>query len=323
MITLQEFIDKWNGKGADWDKSYGNQCVDLYRFYVNEVLGFAQTPPVPGAKDIWTSDTPNFEKIANTPTGIPEPGDVMIWGSKYGPYGHVAIVTKADLNTFTCFSQNDPSGALCGLKDYKTYTPVIGWLHPKTQSNTYRGYDLTNQESMKVCVDQQIKVVEGQLIDKQQYESIKGQLLEVQKQNDDMSNEMGSLRAEIKALTGVVESKTQAIDLLSKEDVVQLETLKREEARADKSSDKYFNVIVTIREQLKLSSSIEDESVAESEIYSALGSLIQTNESYETQVKELESQVKKLSVYKQPVAKLTTKQMFAVILEKLLGVSNK
>jgi len=129
-MTLQQFVDKYNGKLVDYDGAYGGQCVDLYRMYVKEVLGLAQTPLVVGAKDIWTNETKGFEKIANTPTGVPSVGDVMIWGAKYGPYGHVAIVTSADVNRFTCFSQNDPSGALCAYKNYATYGPTLGWLHP-------------------------------------------------------------------------------------------------------------------------------------------------------------------------------------------------
>lgn len=130
MITLQQFVDKYNGKLVDFDGKYSGQCVDLYRQYVKEVLELPQTPPVVGAKDIWTGVTNGFEKIANTPTGVPSVGDIMIWGSKYGPYGHVAIVTSADINRFTCFSQNDPSGTLCGYKNYLTYGPTLGWLHP-------------------------------------------------------------------------------------------------------------------------------------------------------------------------------------------------
>ncbi len=320
MKTKQEILNFLESKVGTKVSCVGNpsldgQCVTLIKSLM-EFLGVPEPYKARGnAKDC-------ISKYISDGISKQGMGFLSVFSNKDmgAGYGHIWCNAGEGAGTFYESNGMKPLTVTKG-KTY-SYDNVCNF-DSYISDNTYRGYDLTNQESMKVCIDQQIKVVEGQLIDKQQYESIKGQLLEVQKQNDDMSNEMGSLRAEIKALTGVVESKTQAIDLLSKEDVVQLETLKREEARADKSSDKYFNVIVTIREQLKLSSSIEDESVAESEIYSALGSLIQTNESYETQVKELESQVKKLSVYKQPVAKLTTKQMFAVILEKLLGVSNK
>jgi hypothetical protein len=54
-MTIGEFIKKWNGKVCDFDGKYGSQCVDLYRMYVKEVLGYPQSPPVEGAKDIWNT----------------------------------------------------------------------------------------------------------------------------------------------------------------------------------------------------------------------------------------------------------------------------
>jgi len=151
MITLDSFIQKWTGKGIDFDNSYGFQCVDLYRQYVKEVLGIPQTPGVAGAKDIWNS-CPGFEKILNSPDAIPLKGDVMIWGSKYGPYGHVAVVTEADINKFTCFSQNDPSGSLPGLKTYKAWSTLLGWLRAKeviTSDNTQRIAELEKEVAEK------------------------------------------------------------------------------------------------------------------------------------------------------------------------------
>jgi hypothetical protein len=131
-MTLDDFITKYNGRGIDYDGAYGFQCVDLWRQYVKEVLGFPQSKPIPGAKDVWDTYLPEYyERISNTPTGVPKVGDIMIWGSAYGPYGHIAVVTGANEKTFSCFSQNDPVGKLCGVKQYRSYKGVLGWLHPK------------------------------------------------------------------------------------------------------------------------------------------------------------------------------------------------
>lgn len=132
MITLQQFIDKYQFKKIDWDKAYGAQCFDLYRFYLHEVLGFQQSPPTgdKGAALIWTNYIKeDFTKIPNTPDGIPKPGSIMIWNRYYGPYGHVAVVVSADVNKFTAFSQNDPTGSACILKEYE-YSKIYGWLEP-------------------------------------------------------------------------------------------------------------------------------------------------------------------------------------------------
>lgn len=135
-MALDSFIKKYNGKGIDYDGSYGNQCVDLFRQYVKEVLDQAQPKGVVGAKDFWTNyETDpalrdNFKKIPNTPTGVPKKGDVIIWGAKYGKFGHIAVVTHADVNTFTAFSQNDPVGTLCQKRKYANYKGVLGWFEP-------------------------------------------------------------------------------------------------------------------------------------------------------------------------------------------------
>lgn len=135
-MNLQSFIDKWNGKGADFDGSYGNQCFDLYRFYCKEVLNIPQSPPTGTKGAVTIADnylSEYLDKFLNTPEGYPQSGDIMIWGKDYGPYGHVAIVTEANVKNFVCFSQNDPEGTLCGIKKYNSYKGVICWLRIKGQ----------------------------------------------------------------------------------------------------------------------------------------------------------------------------------------------
>jgi len=71
-MALNEFFGKYEGRGIDYDGSYGFQCVDLYRQYVKEVLEAKQSPSVPGAKDIWTNYlTDVFTKISNNPDNAP------------------------------------------------------------------------------------------------------------------------------------------------------------------------------------------------------------------------------------------------------------
>lgn len=130
VMTLNEFISKYNGKKWDWDGVYGAQCFDLFQFYNRDMFGGGFVSGN-GAVDIWSTYPTNiYTKIPNSPTGYPLPGDVMIWGTNYGPWGHVAIVTKANVDNFTCLSQNDPVGRETYLKDYPNYSGVLGWLRP-------------------------------------------------------------------------------------------------------------------------------------------------------------------------------------------------
>ena len=131
-MTVNQFITKYTNKGIDFDGSFGNQCMDLYRQYVKEVLSFPQSPAVPGAKDVWdTYLTDRFTKISNTPTNTPKNGDVVIWGTKIGQFGHIAIFVDGTATKFNSFDQNFPIGSLCHIQSH-TYNGVLGWLRPRS-----------------------------------------------------------------------------------------------------------------------------------------------------------------------------------------------
>jgi hypothetical protein len=139
MLTFDQFIAKYKGKGVDVDgfpKTNPYQCVDLIRQYIKEVLNQPQPKGVTGAKDFFTNfeTDPNlnqyFNKIVNTPEGVPSRGDIIIWGATYGAYGHIAIVNWANASQFQALSQNDPLGSLTTLKNY-SYNHILGWFSPK------------------------------------------------------------------------------------------------------------------------------------------------------------------------------------------------
>ncbi len=135
MITFDAFITKYLGKGMDWDGRYGNQCVDVFKAYNSEVVG---GPSVLGnAKDYFTKyPTGFYTKVANTPTGVPPRGAVIIWGM--GIYGHIGICTEATQSKFTTFEQNwTHAGTITdgtGVTELRShyYTNVLGWLIPKS-----------------------------------------------------------------------------------------------------------------------------------------------------------------------------------------------
>lgn len=137
-MTLTDFIAKWNGKGIDFDKAYGDQCMDLMHQYVVEVLGLSdgRILAAPAAKDVYLNfstifGNQYFDRIANTPTGVPQKGDIILWGTGLGPYGHVAIFRDGDINKFFSFDQNFPTGSKCHIQQHD-YKGVLGWLRPKT-----------------------------------------------------------------------------------------------------------------------------------------------------------------------------------------------
>mgnify|MGYP001567978214 CR=1 FL=1 len=138
-MTFTEFLDKHNGKYIDFDGYYGPQCMDLMHQYLLEVLGIPERDALASASARLTyvnfstmAKHELFEQIGNTPTNIAQEGDLMFWGNLL--YGHVAIFIEGDVNRFTSFDQNYPSGSPCHVQSH-TYANVLGWLRFKENTN--------------------------------------------------------------------------------------------------------------------------------------------------------------------------------------------
>jgi len=186
-MTFQEFIDYWVLQTkCDYDGSFGNQCMDLFRFYVEQVLKLSQFPRVKGAINlIDVYDKSKFDFIKNELFNKPEYGDIVIF--KGGTFGHVSMYIDGNLITFRSFDLNWPSqgytdkyGNFIGtgfphIQSHNYLTDkVAGWFHPResTMSDMYNGYDLSNKESMKVAVDSHIKFISGDYLPKKETEGL-------------------------------------------------------------------------------------------------------------------------------------------------------
>lgn len=132
-MTLQEFINKYNGHKVDVDgfpASNPYQCMDLYRKYVEEVWGRQQTPTVQGAFQVFDSIGQGYERFT---TGHIMPGDVMTWTENYAPNGHIGIVVSSNATTMQVFEQNNPVGSSCGIHT-RNYGNIKGWFRPVVSS---------------------------------------------------------------------------------------------------------------------------------------------------------------------------------------------
>lgn len=141
-MSVNEFFKKWNGRFCEYNNDpYKFQCVDLMRQYIKEVLGF---PPYQAIapneyaklmyKAIPASGTKYFIKIPNTPTGVPQQGDIVFWDGPVlgvtGIAGHVAIFDSGNVNYLISFDQNYPKGSPCKFVKH-SYRGVMGWLRPR------------------------------------------------------------------------------------------------------------------------------------------------------------------------------------------------
>lgn len=147
-MNLQDFISKYNGK-----KVGSGQCVALYRKYCEEVLRSPQSPLVVGAADIWnTYLSAYYERIPNTPTGVPKEGDIVIWDRKLNGYGHVSMFKSGNVFSFTSFDQNWLLDGLCHIQKH-SYKHVLGWLRPRKSTAVIRvariGSNLSSSDVLK------------------------------------------------------------------------------------------------------------------------------------------------------------------------------
>lgn len=158
-MTLNDFINNWNGKKNNYDGVYDNQCTDICKQWLSD-LGYSVSGAWGNGKD-WDKNgsRADLQWIANTPTGVPKEGDIMVFGG--GSYGHVSIFISGDVNSFKSFDQNYPGGKLepCGVFTHK-YTGslyVKGWLRPLKYNPTPPAPPTPQKEI--VYVDRPVEVI--------------------------------------------------------------------------------------------------------------------------------------------------------------------
>lgn len=129
LVTLDEFVKKYDGKFLEVAGSANakNQCVDAANGYIRDVLGFPIIEHT-NAQDFPKKASTNFTYIQNTPSGVPERGDLVIFSSKDG-VGHISIFLGGNTISFESFDQNFPTGSPCKVVGHN-YKNVLGWMRP-------------------------------------------------------------------------------------------------------------------------------------------------------------------------------------------------
>lgn len=141
MITLNEFITKWNNKFCEvTDPTNSNQCFDLAVAWT-DALGIPRVFPFLYAYQIYTNfgteQAKYFTRIENGLFNAPQAGDIVVYKPGFnGGAGDVVVATgKNGLWTFEAFGQNYPLGSPCVIRNapynYLQYNGIYGWLHPK------------------------------------------------------------------------------------------------------------------------------------------------------------------------------------------------
>jgi predicted kinase len=135
-MTQKQAIDWLNsqvGVYRDFDGQWQAQCVDLFNFYYQFLTGrnpYSDGYGVPGAKDLWNVSTNRFTKIPDSSTLVPQPGDILVYGSGWGGgYGHVEMVTATDSRGVTIVGNNFTGNPrLAAQRTYRTWAGMKGLL---------------------------------------------------------------------------------------------------------------------------------------------------------------------------------------------------
>lgn len=139
LDPFDTYFAKWLGRGIDFDGVYGVQCFDLANHYSVNLVGGKQFLGM-GAYEIYTNfdNQPAhelYERIPNTPEFIPQKGDIMVWGTGIGEYGHVAICNgEGDTTWFNSYDQNWGYANAPVTLIKHSYASVLGVLRPKDQT---------------------------------------------------------------------------------------------------------------------------------------------------------------------------------------------
>lgn len=134
--VVDRFYARTNGQRINSCGGIFGECVAGVQNYTNTELGIGGCPafPVPAARLMYGTRTDAFNWVANTPSGIPPRGSIVVFdGNTGGGYGHTGVVVGANLNTLDVYQQNDPRGSGMYVKTYN-YKNVIGWAIPKNGS---------------------------------------------------------------------------------------------------------------------------------------------------------------------------------------------
>lgn len=207
------------GRGIDVDGFYGFQCMDLVMAYT---LWLNNWRPYGNAKALATQPIPRgWRRIKNTPSFVPQAGDVAIWNrGSFARYGHTGLVKSANARTFKSLDQN-----------WFNANSVNG-SPPRVVSHNYNGfYGVIRPEFEKVKKTRRKKMVnKGDLTN--MYRALLGR-------NPD--------NTALKRFVGMDWGKVFYLIIHSKEWAAQ----RKQEADQDKQRAKYHKQLVDTRQQLE------------------------------------------------------------------------
>ncbi|GEM_PF-2613368 len=249
MLSLKDFIKKYNGKKVEYHSYISgalNQCVDVCNQYIVECLGL---PAIIGtnAQDFPKKCGSNFKYIKNTPDGVPQEGDLVVWSSADN-VGHIAIFVDGDANKFNSFDQNYPTNTACHIQSHTYLRPkVIGWMRA-LQTTTGTMEKTYTQEEWQMERDErnrnwdllQSSLEINQLL-KNELLEIRAEISGVTKSRDDLKTERQNFIDKVAAIIMSTADENNIIEttqrLISQESLLQAQIKQMEAESAKKQAE--------------------------------------------------------------------------------------
>lgn len=141
-MTFAEWTKAHVGRALDYDGDAGAQCIDLAKYYLDEMYGLK--PGAWGDAKYWFKNylniqllRDNFERIPNTPSFVPKKGDIGVFDGKFG---HICICDgKGSTSCFYSYDQNFGKPECQRIKH--NYTNFLGVLR-------YTGKDVLETDGL-------------------------------------------------------------------------------------------------------------------------------------------------------------------------------
>jgi len=204
-MTLNEFVQRWNGQYDDFDNYASTQCKDTFSRYNRDVVG----NPNYVLGDAWElyAKAPDsyYEKIRNTASFIPRAGDVCVWDKSYGGYGHVAIcLDGCTANSLRVLGQNYPVTSKQNADGSWTkgspnqivtmsYNKVYGFLRPKENMDLLA--ELNNCKSNLTLNEKAVKELDAKYTELSiYYTDTRTQLEKVNKSYEELDTDFDTYR---------------------------------------------------------------------------------------------------------------------------------
>ena len=254
---FKQFLSQFNNKSVEVvDPTNKNQCVDLVVAFL-DFIGTARSFNHLYAYQIYTDPTfltkENFDLIPNTPDGIPQVGDIVVFSKAYnGTAGHVVIATgEGDTVTFKAFSQNDPTGSPSVVKIYG-FKYVLGWLRYKYQVG-----------ALSECLKQHEKLVTQANKKDEEIADLKDQIKTLKDADDKSKKQLDAQQNEIESIKKDKNTLEKKLELLLNDKETQLALkdqecegkIKAQEISMSKTFDlkeqEYKNTIEDLEKQVK------------------------------------------------------------------------